>query len=182
MEQAFEIHLVREAEEPRTLAACYRAHRDGVYRTCLLFGGGRTAWAEDATHDVFVKLIEALPRLHDHHDLGGWLYRVSVNLCISRLKRERRLLYRVFPWLESSARADVDLFAGLEAQERARAALATLDGLPARERAVFVMKVLESKPQHEIADVLGISEGYVSKLLARAWARVVDAGWAGTHD
>ena len=39
------------------------------------------------------------------------------------------------------------------------------------------MKLLDGKSGKEIADTLVMSEGYVSKLLARAWQRLRKAGW-----
>jgi RNA polymerase sigma-70 factor (ECF subfamily) len=39
------------------------------------------------------------------------------------------------------------------------------------------MHVLDGLSQREIARTLDLSEGYVSKLLARAWSKLRAAGW-----
>src|SRR5262245_37026179 len=65
----------------------YRAERERVYAWALRYGGGRGAWAEDVTHDVFLKLHRNLRQL-ELNDVGAWLYRVTANLALSRLKRE----------------------------------------------------------------------------------------------
>jgi RNA polymerase sigma factor (sigma-70 family) len=52
---------------------------------------GRGAWAEDLVQDVFFRLLEHMSELDRQQDVGGWLYRVTSNLAISRLRRERTL-------------------------------------------------------------------------------------------
>lgn len=157
---------------------CYQAHRERVFHWGLRFGGGRAAWAEDLTHDVFLKLLEKLPELTNHDDLGGWLYRVTANLAISRLRRDRSLLSRLKRIVVSAYRAfPASPQVAVEQKEAARAALESLKRLPERERVVLCMKVLDGKSQKEIADALSMSEGYVSKLISRALETIRALGW-----
>jgi RNA polymerase sigma-70 factor (ECF subfamily) len=168
--------------DSQTFGRCYARHRGEVYHLCLRYGGGRLGWAEDVTHDVFVKLLEYLPRLEETEDVGGWLYRVATNLCISRLRREQSKLAwvrRVFREEPEEAASTEVLF---EQREVAARAMATLNRLPARERVVLSMKVLDGKSQREIAETLSMSEGYVSKILARAWGRIRAEGWEVTDE
>ena len=65
----------------------------------------------------------------------------------------------------------------LERQDDAAAALRLLNTLPPKERMVLSMQVLDGHSQRDIALLLGLSEGYVSKLLTRAWANIRAAGW-----
>jgi len=161
-----------------TLETCYRLHRERVFRLCLRYGGGDASWAEDVTHDVFIKLLEHLPRLERLDDIGGWLYRVTTNLALSRLRQRRSVrmaLRRLFSPSEREAQVSTDLL--LMQREQAARAMATLRALPPRERVVLCMKVLDGKSQREIADALSMSEGFVSKLVARACAHVRALGW-----
>jgi RNA polymerase sigma factor (sigma-70 family) len=168
--------MVRHADRPMTFQGCYQRHRGEVYRLCLRYGGGRTGWAEDVTHDVFVKLLEHLPHLENVDDLGGWLYRVAANLSISRLRREQSAFSRL-RWFSSDEETHQSAGMLFEQHEEAAAAMAAIRSLPARERVVLCMKVLDGRCQKEIAETLSMSEGYVSKLLARAWTHVRAAGW-----
>jgi RNA polymerase sigma factor (sigma-70 family) len=168
--------------ERLTFEACYTAYRSDVYRRCLRYSGGRAGWAEDVTHDVFVKLLEHLPQLANTDDLGGWLYRVGTNLCITRLRREQTMLGRLRSLFDPQPAETPSVEVLRECKEDAAAALAVLSTLPAQERAVVCMKLLDGKEQKEIAAILSMSEGYVSKLLARAWAKIHAAGWDVDHD
>lgn len=174
----------RRASAEALFDASYRLHKDDVYRLCLRYGAGRAAWAEDVTQDVFLKLLEHLAQLEEPESCGGWLYRVAANLAVSRLRREQSWVGKLRTFLagdgEHGERSAADLF---EEHEEAAEAMRTLGELPARERVVLCMKVLDGKSQKEIAEALSLSEGYVSKLATRAWARVQAAGWdVGPND
>jgi RNA polymerase sigma-70 factor (ECF subfamily) len=158
-----------------TAESLYRDHRDRVYRLCLRLGGGNVGWAEDATHDVFVKLIEHLPALDASEELGGWIYRVAVNTCMTRLRRDGSIWRRVQRALLAAVSAPSTAGSPerrVELRHDLAAALAQIEELPAKERVVFCMRYLDEKSQQQIALDLALSEGYVSKLLGRARAQL----------
>ena len=70
----------------------------------------------------------------------------------------------------------------VEEHDEAREAMATLSALPAAERVALCLKVFDGMAQRDIAATLGFSEGYVSKLLSRAWAQIRAAGWEVGHE
>ncbi|MHB8875431.1 MAG: RNA polymerase sigma factor [Myxococcaceae bacterium] len=180
---ALPMPLLAHAQSPTrevrvTFEATYEACRGDVYRWALRFCGGRAGWAEDLTHDVFVRLLETLPRLDSSQDLGGWLYRVTANLALSRLRRDRSLASRVGRFLTASdEEQQMSPHEGIELKEDAAAALAALRALPPKESVVLTMKVVDGKSQREIALALGMSEGYVSKLVTRSWEKIRQAGF-----
>ncbi len=152
----------------------YRAERDRVYSWALRYSGGRGAWAEDVTHDVFLQLHRNSRQL-ELQDLGAWLYRVTANLSLSRLRREASWVGRLGRLLTFGAPMRPD--EALERRDDAAAAMRLLNTLPPKERMVLSMQVLDGHSQREIAQLLGFSEGYVSKLLTRAWTSIRAAGW-----
>lgn len=156
----------------------YRQHRERVYHLCLRLGGGRVAWAEDATQDVFVKLILNLDALEAQEDLGSWIYRVTMNTCLSRLKRDGSVWRKVARALGARPESSPETpERQLQLREELRRVADELHGLPAKERVVFCMKHLDELEQREIASTLSLSEGYVSKLLHRAQDRLERRGW-----
>lgn len=178
MADAATLAVGRSSTSIADFETCYRLHWSRVFRWCLRYGGGDATWAEDLAHDVFVCLLEQLPRLERHEDLGGWLYRATANLAISRLRRDRTWLERIAgAWraLQGDATPSAEIIV-VQRREAARA-LATLRRLPPRERIVVSMKVFDARSQRDIASALELSEGYVSKLLARGLQQIRDAGW-----
>jgi RNA polymerase sigma-70 factor, ECF subfamily len=153
--------------------ALYQRHRDVVYRLALRYGSGRRAWAEDMVQDVFIAALEDARFSAGGCDPAAWLYRVTSNRCLTRLKRER--LLRVI--------ASVLRGAGAVEQrtpERAYGGSQALSAieiwfhrLPATEKVVFGMHVQDAMSQTQIASILGLSKGYVSKLLTRVDSKLV---------
>lgn len=161
-----------------SIEACYRAHHTDVYRWSLRLCSGRRAMAEDITQDVFLKLLGRLEELEQPEDLGGWLYRVTVNLALDRLRRERSWLGRFSTLLAAGLSTEAPaLDRLLEGKQTQQKAMEALERLPPKERVVLSMRLVDDKSQREIAAVLGLSEGYVSKLLSRAKEQVKREGW-----
>jgi RNA polymerase sigma-70 factor (ECF subfamily) len=158
----------------------YQEHRQTVYRLCLRYGGGRIAWAEDATQDTFIKLIEALPSLKEQENLGPWIRRVAANACLTRLKREGSVWQRVSSALRAGGKTENRQTPEkrVAVQQDLQRVFDQLDLLPAKERMVFSMRYLDEMTQQDIADALSLSKGYVSKLLSRTNQRL-DANGAG---
>ena len=168
---------VRAHDYRAELSAVYEEYRQRVFGWSLRYGSGRVAWAEDLTHDVFIKLLGKLPELDERHDLGAWLYRVTANMAFNRLRDDRSGLARVKRLLLVARHQTADLSERVEQRQEAQAALDAVARLPAQQQVVLTMKVLDGKSQREIAKTLSLSEGYVSKLLARARAAIRAAGW-----
>lgn len=171
----FQAHSTRSRED--RVRYLYARHKQAVFRLALRYGAGNPTFAEDVTHDVFVRLLSALPRLSNDDDLGGWLYRVTTNCCLNRLRQEqvRNSVLRLLG--KSTATTGSDLERETMAKHRLERVLTAIRGLPPKERIAIGMRHLDSKSYDEIAEVMGHSKGYISKLIHRAQARLQADGW-----
>ena len=161
----------------------YARHAEDVYLWALRYAKGRPAWAEDVAHEVFVQALKHAEALRPE-EVKGWLYRVTQNQAYRQLRRDR--------FLDAALSALGGLFSGsrdrdtpdekLQRKVDARSATAAVDRLPPQQRVVIIAKVLDGKSQREIAQLLSLSEGQVSKLLARAFARLQADGWEPPGD
>jgi RNA polymerase sigma-70 factor (ECF subfamily) len=166
------------ASRDQLLRSAWQQHRATLFRLGLRYGGGRREFAEDVLQESFLKLWARIDRLNDLDDVGGWLYRVCTNECLSRLRRESfrnsplvtLLLGQTQPCAPS---ADVLAHVGAERAD----ALEALALLAPRERVAFCMVHLDDKTLREVGEVIGLTPGAVHKLLARANERLVRAGW-----
>lgn len=154
----------------------YRRHRDDVYRLALRYGRGNPAFAEDVTQDVFVSLCRKIDSLEDWDDLGRWFYRVTHNCCLSRMRKTAVMEARAVRWLFGRSQ-DVD--EGQQAEHRTglRQIFEVVDTLQPKQRLAFCMYYLDGMEQAEIGQMLGFSKSYVCKLIKRARASLVAAGW-----
>ncbi|MBL8952697.1 MAG: sigma-70 family RNA polymerase sigma factor [Myxococcaceae bacterium] len=168
--------VVPAAELQRVeLSEAFERHRGDVYRWAMRYGAGDRAWAEDLTHDVFLKLHGHLSSLEARADLAGWLYTVTARLAMTRRRNERGWSARLAAYFKPQREAALD--EQVAARQATRSAMAQLAALPDRERVVLCMELLDGKKQRDIASALGLSEGHVSKLLKRARERIRIAGW-----
>jgi RNA polymerase sigma factor (sigma-70 family) len=168
---------VPQADVAARLGVLYRRHRDQVFRIARRYARD-SAWAEDITQDVFVSLCRSFDRIDDDTDMRAWFYRVTHNVCLSRLRREALAATPGVRWLLGHWTQDEPdperSAAGRQSVERMFDALAVLG---ARERVAFCMYHLDGKEQAEIGDILGFGKSYVCKLIKRAEARLREDGW-----
>jgi len=123
--------------------------------------------AEDAAQEVFVRLYRHGLRFPNDAAMGGWLYRVTVNLCLDRLRSSRMLLK--LPELycqELSAEASA-----IQAEQKQKLTTA-LGSLPAKERAAVVLREIEGLSTAEVAKILGSTQGTVRSQVAKAIAHL----------
>lgn len=163
---------------PVSFDTLYEEHAEDVFFWAMRYAAGRSSWAEDVTHDVFLKAWEHRASLREE-DVKGWLFRVTQNVAISALRRDNTLRRRLADFLFPSQRTEAESTpeAALERREAVRSATAMLDRLPGQERVVMALKMLDDLSQREIAQLLSLSEGYVSKLISRAQGRLSAWGW-----
>src|SRR5205085_2509256 len=125
--------------------------------------GDVRGWAEDVTQDAFAKLLEHFGSLDADTDLSSWLYRVTANLAITGYRRETKLFGKIkalFGFEEELADSAEALY---EVHESARECTEAIAALRAPERVVLWMKLIDGKSQREIASLLSLSEGQISK-------------------
>jgi RNA polymerase sigma-70 factor (ECF subfamily) len=126
---------------------------------------GDAAEAEDAAQEVFLTILVKGQQFRGEAQIGTWIYRVTTNLCLNRLRGGRRRETReqaeaVRDWL---AAGGMDPEQRVEARRELERLLADVDEL-AQE--VFVLKYLDGLTQEEIAEVTGKSRRTVGKRLA----------------
>jgi RNA polymerase sigma-70 factor (ECF subfamily) len=151
-------------------AALYRSHYPRVFGLCrrLL---GRTASAEDATQEVFVRAFRALDRYDSSHPFAPWVLGIARNHCIDLVRRRAHgaKLFDDFDTdaaeLESSAPTALDSLVDAERAAEIRAAIASL---PDKYRLPIVLAYYNESSYDEIAHALGITHSHVGVLLLRA--------------
>jgi len=137
-------------------------HASAIYAHCCRFLLG-TAAARDATQESFARVIARGMVPMREEDALCYLYRVSANICINILRRQR---------VETRATAMLTaILAGHRAAEPAMAdrdfvivVLARSGKLGAQ---VAIMHYLEGRPQVEIAKMLGVARRTVFNRLRR---------------
>lgn len=139
-----------------------------VFRTVMGFVHVKED-AEDITQDIFVKVYQSLTSFKGESEFSTWLYRVTVNMSINFITRNRK--NRLLQSLEdvftkpSSEKTPLEQLEESERDQRIRKAI---DSLPEKQRTAFILSKYEELPQKTIASVMNTSEGAIEQLLQRA--------------
>jgi RNA polymerase sigma-70 factor, ECF subfamily len=125
--------------------------------------------AEDAAQDVFMRVLEALPRYERRAvPFRAWLFRIVRNCAINRLRQRKRL--RLEEPADLEERADRSLITDGEASSWLgdRRLLALVEQLPLAQRQVIVLRYMMQFRFPEIATILERSPDAVRQLHQRA--------------
>ena len=128
---------------------------------------GNRAEAEDVAQEAMMRLWRMAPDWRPGTArVSTWLYRVTMNLCLDRKRRERRFSTRLedVPEPADPARGAPDR---MQDDDRARALQAALMRLPERQRQAVVLRHIEELANPEIAEIMGIGVEAVESLTAR---------------
>lgn len=153
--------LVRrlKAGDERAFEELVAEYRERVHRIAWRFLRDDEG-AEDVAQEAFVKVYKNIGRFEERSSLYTWIYRITVNLALNRLKRDRfRQMVPLGDVVPSDPRPEADparLAIGSEIAERIDEAMRTL---PEKQRAVFTLKFYEGLSHKEIAAIVGCSEG-----------------------
>lgn len=126
---------------------------------------GNPADAEDVAQEVFLRVWTAAHKWRPGPaKVTTWLYRVTMNLCLDRLRKRPEL-----PLEDVAEPPDPrpDAAAGIAREEVARRVAAALAALPERQRAAITLCHHQGLGNIEAAAVLGISVEALESLLAR---------------
>lgn len=168
-------------------------YQDRLYSVCVRMVTNRDM-AQDLTQDAFVKLIQGLGSYDGRSRFSTWAIRVTMNVCLSRLRAEK---LRRHPSIEAMGESrggfgggggggegpgrdwmeDREPNAGesVEAHEDRAAVLEAIRELDPEQRAVLILCDCHGQSYEAIAQSLGVAVGTVKSRLFRARAALRDA-------
>lgn len=119
---------------------------------------------EDNLQEIIYQLWKSYPDLKNKNSIGSWIYAVSINTSISKLKRERRIEYHE----KIPDKADVtDIEDELARNDAFRILLEAIHNLNEIDRSIMLL-YLEEKSYDEISEIIGISKTNVGVRISRA--------------
>ena len=149
------------AGDVRAFERVYRRHVARIHSTAVRMLGVEEA--DDATQDVFVRAWQRLGQFRGESAFGTWLFRLAVNVMLSRrevvaIRNKRHVDDAELVETLSSADASPEL--GVDFQ-------AAIERLPPGMRQIFVLHDIEGYKHDEIAAMLGIAQGTSKSQLHR---------------
>ncbi len=171
MEEPSDGKLVRDVLDGDEGAVEALVHRytDVLYRYAERMLG-RPDDAADVVQRTFVNGYYALARCKDPDRVGGWLFRITINLCKDQLKRPSREVSldsaRPVPTTRGLPEERADRAHAREEIQRA------LNELSATQKEAFVLKHVVGLSYQEMEELLQVSESALKMRVLRARERL----------
>jgi RNA polymerase sigma-70 factor (ECF subfamily) len=135
--------------ESNDLEELFRRYSRSVLRRATTILGDADA-AKDAVQEVFLRVMNSRTKLSELESPMVWLYRVTTNLCLNRLRdraRQRKILSE--PPSEPPPRNESSMDAAMTVR-------ALLRNVPATLQEIAVYYFVDHMSQDEISQILGI--------------------------
>ncbi len=158
------------------------AHSGLVYQKALRMLGSERA--QDASQEVWVKVWGNIKGFKGESAFGTWLYRITVNTCLSIQRRDSRRGEREVdeeaPNLSEPPGGDADPEAAILRSERREEVRVALSNVREEHRAALVLRHMEGLSYAEIAEALDVPDGTAKGWVSRGRAAMlVTLGRAG---
>jgi RNA polymerase sigma-70 factor (family 1) len=154
----------------------FTLYKDKVFNTALSYLHN-AADAEEATQDVFIEIYQSASKFEGKSKVGTWIYRITVNKCLDRLryqKRKKRFAFVVSIFKQGTGELQHDYAhfdhpgVKLESKEDAAVLFKAIDTLPENQKTAFILSQIEELSQKEIAEVMNASIKAIESLIQRA--------------
>ena len=124
--------------------------------------------AEDILMDIFVQVPKAVQDFRGQSAIGTWLYRLTINACLMKLRSEKR--HRELE--EEKLDVIIEEVLGKEDEKNEEFDAELLEkglaGLPAETRSMLWLKDAEDLDIKDLAEIYRMPEGTIKARLSRA--------------
>lgn len=137
-----------------------KSHKGAIYTVCYMFSKDADE-VKDLFQEVLINLWQGFAQFRGDSSLDTWIWKVSLNTCISADRKRRR-------WKDAVALTmDINLFEDDDSESRQIELLrGRINRLGPFDRAI-VLLWLENLSYDEIGDIVGITAKNVSVRLVR---------------
>lgn len=139
-----------------------------VHRICLSYADSGDDF-EDLRQDVWINVWKSLDGFRADSSIDTWIYRITLNTCVSCLRKRKRSVLTspidgIFPEPADDMESD-------SLRERIRVLHGLISRLSPLDKAIMTMH-LDDRSNAEIAEVTGLAKGNVATRLSRIRSRL----------
>lgn len=181
------VEAIQSAADDDARQEAWRATLE-VYEPLMRSLASRTLRSDDlgreVCHDAIVRAISRFETFDGRSRLGTWLFRITYNACVSRIRRDRRRSTTSIDGAIGGAAGsgmrsirnqmvqgrEPEPEPGVQDDEAKADVLAALDRLDPDQRGVLLLRDAQGLDYARIAEVLGVATGTIKSRLFRARA------------
>lgn len=142
----------------------YTRYAGSLYAICIRYVGDREL-ARDLMHDSMIRIYDTIGKYRPTGTLKAWMSRVTVNLVIDHIRKERKFL--IVP-LEGEQEKIPEPSAEEMRTVPKEELIRMISALPEAKRVIFNLFCVEGYSHKDISKMLGIKEKTSSSLLFKA--------------
>jgi len=132
------------------------------------------AKAEDATQEIFMKVLLNLSKFSGKSKFSSWLYSITYNFCIDAVRKSKKDVGVLVEDIGIYGdKADDTIDDSIIKETNVHRLKEVLDKIPAGDKSILLMKYLEEFSIKEICGVLDKSESAVKMKIKRAKEKFV---------
>jgi RNA polymerase sigma-70 factor, ECF subfamily len=162
-------------KDPSAFELLVKTHQDRVFDFCFRMLGDKEE-ACDLVQDIFVSIHQHVEKFRADAKLSTWIFRVSKNHCLNRLKYLRRRGRGRSDELGDVREAELAAAAGapgrpdeaLDAQDERALVHRAISQLEEDQRMLVVLRDIEGLSYEEIVEITDLAVGTVKSRLHRA--------------
>lgn len=178
---AREAQLIDRARrrDPDAVAELYRLYVPAISRY-IRYRVSDDALVEDLTAEVFLRMVEALPRYQPSGvPFEAWLYRIAAARIADHYRRRKRrpqeeLTDEMSEALPDKDSAETSLELGLQEQEEVDTLRQALRHLSDEHQTILILRFVERKSHEEVAELLGKNVQAIATAQHRALKKLAE--------
>lgn len=122
---------------------------------------------EDNFQEILLQLWKSFPNLKDRTKIGSWIYAVSINTSISKIRKDSKLVFTEITDSMSEISLIEDNTENLELEANFQQLIEALYKLPEIDRSIMLL-YLEELGYNQIAEIIGITTTNVGVRINRS--------------
>ena len=125
--------------------------------------------AEEVAQDTFIKVFKSLGQFKGDSKFSTWIYKVTYNTCLDRLKKQKReqQVVSIDEFNTNQIKSIDNALNKMENEEREKAIQDCIQLLPADDAFLLTLFYFEEQSLEEIAKVIGLTSNNVKVKLFR---------------
>lgn len=123
--------------------------------------------AEEASQDAFVKAFQQIRSFKGNSRFSTWLYRITFNICMNRLRKNKKEQALVIGDIPMEAKAITDTSGPLKDYERKFYLKQAIEKLNQEEQLYFTLFYQHERSISEIEQITGLKESAIKVKLFR---------------
>ena len=133
-------------------------HKQIIYKVCFMYAKDKDA-INDLYQETVLNLWRGYPNFRKESQVSTWIYKVSLNTCISDLRKKKNVNF-------VPLQMEIDIYEDCEKNELLQEMYQLIKQLNKLER-IYILLWLEEKTYDEIAEITGVSRNNVAIRLHR---------------